>query len=642
MLLVTGGLGEFAVQRMAAIQAASDIVTNNYFPSMVQAGIMRRAVQQIRIREARLILSDDPADIQKAGDGIVGLVAEYDEARKAYQPIIDPGEETELYAKIDSLWAHWAQVRIPMVAAAVRNDDKTAKDIWMGTASEAFWALSPLFDQDIKYIRTHGEAAGAEGRALFESTRTMTYAVIGSAALIASIVGAALVRGISTPLGRMTGAMRRLAAHELATEIPGAGRGDEIGGMAAAVQVFKDNMIRADRLTAELEVARTRAEQDKKAAMQRMADQIESDTETAVAVSERLTGSLIEIAAQMTRAAQQAGETVEGASGAAAEAMANAQAVAAAAEQLAASIREISIQIVHSSAIVARAVEAGEQTRQTFESLNAKVSQINQVTNLITDIASRTNLLALNATIEAARAGEAGRGFAVVASEVKDLATQTAKATAQISSMIDEVRSAADLSVESVKTIETTIGEVNELATAIAAAVEEQGAATAEIARRATETAGAAGVINQRIEEVSDEATATRKRAGDVHSGATDLAHSVGSLRRAVVRGIRTSTEEVNRRAHPRLSVGVPCRVTVAGQTSAGEVANLSAGGAAIVGIAGPPLQGRGEVAIDGVAARIAFHVVRADKEGLHIEFEGDASAQLAPILLRAAAANAA
>jgi hypothetical protein len=172
--------------------------------------------------------------------------------------------------------------------------------------------------------------------------------------------------------------------------------------------------------------------------------------------------------------------------------------------------------------------------------------------------------------------------------------------------------------------------------------VEEQGAATAEIARRATETAGAAGIINQRIEEISNGANATRKRADDVHLGASNLANSVGSLRRVVVRVIRTSTEEVNRRAHPRLAVGLPCRVTVAGQTLAGQIANLSPGGAAIGGLPGPPPQGRGEVAIDGLAPRLAFRVVHADKDGLHIEFEGDVAAKVAPLLQRAAAATAA
>jgi methyl-accepting chemotaxis protein len=643
VVLITGGLGEYAMQRMGVMQGASEIMTGNYFPSIVRGGAMRSAAAIIRMREAQLILADDPVEMQQVVKTIDDQIAVFEKTRKEYEPLIDAGEEREFYNKIDALWTQWNGARGPMIAAALKNDDAVAKELWKEKVGKTFWALDPLLAQDIEYSRAHGIAAAAEELAVYQSTRTMTYAVVGFAALIAAFIGGALIHGISTPLGRMTAAMRRLAAHELATEIPGVGRGDEIGGMAAAVQVFKDNMIRADQLTAEQEVARARAEQDKKAAMQRMADQIESETETAVAAAERLTGSLIEIAAQMTLAAQQAGETVEGASGASAEAMANAQAVAAAAEQLAASIREISQQVLHSSAIVARAVDAGQQTRHTFEALNAKVSQINQVTNLIADIASRTNLLALNATIEAARAGDAGKGFAVVASEVKDLATQTAKATAQISGMINEVRAAADLSVESVKTIENTIGEVNELATAIAAAVEQQGAATAEIARRATETAGAAGVINQRIEEVSNEANATRQRADDVHASATDLANSVGSLRRTVVRGIRTSTEEVNRRAHPRLSVSLPCRVTVAGQTLAGQVANLSAGGAAITGLAGTPPQGRGELAIEGLAARLPFRVVHADKEGLHIEFEGDdAAARVAPLLQRAGAARAA
>jgi methyl-accepting chemotaxis protein len=272
---------------------------------------------------------------------------------------------------------------------------------------------------------------------------------------------------------------------------------------------------------------------------------------------------------------------------------------------------------------------------------NAKVTQINQVTNPITDITARTNLLALNATIKAVRAGETARGFAVVASEVKELATQTATANAQISGMVNEVRAAADQSVGSVKAIETTIRNVNELATSIATPAEQHGSATVEIAHRTTETAGVAGVMNGRIDEVASEATTTRQRAGDVHSGAAELANSVASLRRVVVRVTRTSTDEVNRRANPRQSVSLPCHVMVGGQALVGQVANISACGAAITVLAGPPLQGRGKVAIEGLAARLRIHVVHANQDRPPIAFQDDAAAQVTPLLQQAEAARA-
>ena len=236
--------------------------------------------------------------------------------------------------------------------------------------------------------------------------------------------------------------------------------------------------------------------------------------------------------------------------------MANAQTVASAAEQLAASIREISGQVSQSTAVVGRAVAAGSQARATIEALNGKVERIGAVADMIRDIASKTNLLALNATIEAARAGDAGKGFAVVASEVKQLANQTARSTEEIARHIAEVRGATGESVAAVGTIERTITEIDAIAGSIAAAVEEQGAATAEIARNVQETAAAANEITGRITEVSAEAQETGQHAADVQIGAAGLAELVSELRRTVVRVIRTSTAEVDRRASRRLRRG--------------------------------------------------------------------------------------
>ena len=190
--------------------------------------------------------------------------------------------------------------------------------------------------------------------------------------------------------------------------------------------------------------------------------------------------------------------------------------MASAAEQLTASIREIGGQVSQSSAVVGRAVEAGRSTRETIGALNEQVGRIGTVADMISEIAARTNLLALNATIEAARAGDAGKGFAVVASEVKQLATQTASSTEEISRHIAEVRAATGASVAAVGRIEQTIGEINAIAGSIAAAVEQQGAATAEIARNVTETAAAANAMTSRATEVSDEAKKTGQQAAEV------------------------------------------------------------------------------------------------------------------------------
>jgi methyl-accepting chemotaxis protein len=305
--------------------------------------------------------------------------------------------------------------------------------------------------------------------------------------------------------------------------------------------------------------------------------------------------------------------------------------VASAAEELSTSIREISGQVSQSTMVVGRAVTAGSQARATIEALNGKVERIGMVADMIRDIAAKTNLLALNATIEAARAGEAGKGFAVVASEVKQLANQTARSTEEITRHIAEVRSATGESVSAVGHIEQTITEIDAIASSIAAAVEEQGAATAEIARNVTETAQAANEITGRIAEVSAEAQETGHHATDLQIDAAGLAELVSNLRRTVMRVIRTSTTEVDRRAGQRHQVDLPCRLSVTGAgVLDARVVDLSKGGARIQGAAALPVGSRGTLHLDGLGTTLPFTVREADGLLLGITFELDAAADAA------------
>jgi methyl-accepting chemotaxis protein len=443
-------------------------------------------------------------------------------------------------------------------------------------------------------------------------------------ALLASVVYFWALRAAVRPLRDLTGAMHTIANGDLSAEIPGVTRRDEVGAMGNALLVFKEHMAQERKLTAEQEEQRQRAEVEKRAALVEMANRIEEETSTALReVSARTTG-MIATAEDMKASAARTGGSALAASTASAQALENAQTVASAAEELAASIREIGSQVAQSTEVVGRAVGAGGEARATIEALNEEVTRIGVVADMIGEIAAKTNLLALNATIEAARAGDAGKGFAVVASEVKSLATQTARSTEEIARHIAQVRSATGASVTAVVRIEQTIGEVSSIAGSIAAAVEEQQAATAEIARNVAGTATAANEMTRRTAEVSTEAKNTGQRAADVRENAAGLNTAVSELRHSVIRVVRTSTTEVDRRGEHRYSVDLKCRITLSGRTSTARVTNLSENGANVrceqTGMAGA----RGTLDIDRVGFPLPFTVRSVDGDTMHVALELD------------------
>jgi methyl-accepting chemotaxis protein len=387
------------------------------------------------------------------------------------------------------------------------------------------------------------------GAARWMSLLTAAAAIATGLALAVLIGG-----GIARPISRLTAVMRQLADGRLEIDIPNAARRDELGDMARAVVVFKDNALAVRRLQSEQTLARERSDAEKRTALGNMAQRIDVETGAALEQIRRRTSAMIATADEMSASAGRTGVAADTASSAAALALANAQTVAGAAEQLSASIREIGGQVSQSAEVVGRAVSAGGETRARMEVLNQEVERIGAVADMIGAIAAKTNLLALNATIEAARAGDAGKGFAVVAAEVKALATQTAGSTQQIARHIGQVRSATDASVAAVSRIEQTIGEINAIAGSIAAAVEQQGAATAEIARNVGETAIAANEMTARVAEVAVEASDTGRHAVEVRENTAELNTAVELLRHSVIQVVRASTTDADQHATESMS----------------------------------------------------------------------------------------
>ena len=405
-----------------------------------------------------------------------------------------------------------------------------------------------LFETEMQPQIVELIAVARQAKAALQSdlraTKEHTDALIGSATttegglvivlLALSVVLAWLVgRSIAAPIIAMTAAMRRLADGDQSTEIPARDARDEIGEMAQAVDVFKDNMVKTDALAAE-----RRAEQERKELRQTAITE-------AIASFDRSIGDLLGLlgsaASQLQATARGMSATADETSrqsnvvaAASAEASANVQTIAAATEELAASVAEIASQVSMSGSIAAKAVEDAERSNRTIETLSEAAHRIGDVVKLITEIASQTNLLALNATIEAARAGDAGKGFAVVASEVKSLAGQTAKATEDIAAQIDAIQQATEQAVAAIRGVTGTIAQMNEISTAIAAAMEQQGSTTREITRNAQEAARGTHEVSASIGTVTRAAGETGAASSQVLTSASALGTQAESLRAKV------------------------------------------------------------------------------------------------------------
>jgi methyl-accepting chemotaxis protein len=360
-------------------------------------------------------------------------------------------------------------------------------------------------------------------------------------AIVLTVIGIAIStfsiwvvsRRVAQPLLAMTTAMRRLAGGDTSIVVPALQRADEIGEMARSVQVFQDNAIKADAVAADQE-----AERQKKERRQQAIDTLTGGFDLhATTVLETVATSIAEMratAANMSAIATENTSKSSAVAAAAHDTSINVQTVAAATEQLSASVVEIGRQVTHSASIAAKAVEEASQTNADVQSLATMTEKIGDIMKLINDIASQTNLLALNATIEAARAGESGKGFAVVASEVKTLASQTSKATEEISGQIAAIQGATHKSVKAIAGIGKTIGEISQVAAAISAAVDQQRAATQAIARNVQQAADGTQEVSVNVVGVTQAASDTGAAATQVEAAASTLSTESQRLREQV------------------------------------------------------------------------------------------------------------
>ena len=401
-------------------------------------------------------------------------------------------------------------------------------------------AIEELIQQNMDGIRSANDDLEAYNRFI-----TTLMLAVGLGGLVGGVLISVTVArtGIARPIARITGTMARLATGDTAAAIPDTDRGDEIGGMAKAVEVFKRNAIERERLEAE-QALEQEARQRRTAEVERLVRGFDEGVSDILRTVSSAATELEATAGSMRHTAEQTKGQSADTAAAAEQASMNVQTVASATEELTASIGEIGGQVTRSTSIAGQAVAEAEQTNQRVQGLVEQAQRIGDVVQLITDIASQTNLLALNATIEAARAGEAGKGFAVVASEVKNLAAQTAKATEEIAGQIASMQAATSGAAAAINGIGGTIGTISEIATTIASAIEEQGAATGEIARNVQEAARGTRLVSANIVSVSEGATQTGSAATQVLGAAGELSRQSELLKGEVERflaGIRAA-----------------------------------------------------------------------------------------------------
>jgi methyl-accepting chemotaxis protein len=523
VLITALALGGFAIDRLATVNSSAAEVRDNWLPATGWLGDISKSFERYRQLQATHIIATGAAEKDREEASLNETLQAFEKTWRLYEPTVTTPTELGFVASIKKGWSAYLDDGKKLIELSRKNQSEAATALFTGKLRDDFRQIRKTLETDLAFNVDEGKKEADKGGEVYRSARFWIFVTLGLATLLCAAMGFMIIVGVSRPITVMTETMRRLAGGEMSAEIPGVDRKDEIGEMASAVLVFKDNALETDRMRHDQQKADRIAAEQRKQEMQKLADSFESAVGEIVETVSSASTELEASATTLTTTAERAQQLATAVAAASEEATTNVQSVASATEELSSSVNEISRQVQESTRVANEAVDQARTTNDRVSELSKAAARIGDVVELINTIAGQTNLLALNATIEAARAGEAGRGFAVVASEVKALAEQTAKATGEIGQQISGIQAATAESVGAIKQISGTIERLSEISQTIAAAVEEQGAATQEISRNVQQAA-------QGTHEVSSNITDVQRGAGETGSASSKVLSAARSL----------------------------------------------------------------------------------------------------------------
>lgn len=542
LLVALGSVSVFAAifssSKMSSIDHTYTRISDHDYPALVDLARGSRNLATMLAAAYRAVAHTDQDTISES-------VKLFEEQKERFKSRLSKAQETDpgianVIAELSAAFVPIERDLDKVVLLARSNANSEALEL----AKQVFEDVRKLQDTTTARIEAavqenQNDSNNASSEAQNAITVTLTAVLVGLVVILAGAV-VMTISAISRPLQGLASIMDRLAKNDLTVAIDGHQRGDEVGIMARAVSVFKDNALAVKRMEAEKIVSEQRAAADRSRALNELADNFEQSVGGIVSI---VTGAATELqAAAQTLTASSTQTTAQSTTVAAAaeQASANVATVASATHELSASVHEISRQVQQSATIAGKAVNEANETTVQVQALAQAADRIGGIVNLINEIAGKTNLLALNATIEAARAGEAGKGFAVVAQEVKALAEQTGKATAEIEAQIGAIQNSTQQAASAIDTIGSTIKEIDQITSTISAAVEEQGAATQEIARNVQQASIGTNEVSSNITGVNQAAAESNVAASNVLSSATELSMQAEKLRSEMNRFVLT------------------------------------------------------------------------------------------------------